>query len=440
MKKSNAKYFIEIESNSGCKLLSDYVNCKEDIKIQCSCGKPFTTNFDSFKHKNKRICNECSLDTKRLSNKDILEYININALGYILLNTELRNRNGRNLHYIHIQCPNKEHPPYWINFNSFKNNKRCSKCYYNKRTNKPDKWHKKDVLELLYKHNLTIIDDTYEFNNAKNKIKCLNQDGYIVMVLINSLNQGIIPRIFHGNIYALDNLKLLLHKNNLELVGNPVWEGVRSKYTAFTKEGYKVDIIPDCIMRNIPTKIFHKKNKHTIYNIRHFCELYRPDYTLISTIYNGDKKHLIFKYLGDKIQIEENERCFETTPSRFIYQGVCHPKMTNSKGERKIEKWLIENNLDYKTEYKFKDCKDKNRLPFDFIIWNYDKSIKFLIEYQGIQHFEPVKHFGGTERFIINQLHDKIKRDYCENNNLKLIEIPYTDYNNIDAILEKLFE
>lgn len=43
--------------------------------------------------------------------------------------------------------------------------------------------------------------------------------------------------------------------------------------------------------------------------------------------------------------------------------------------------------------------------------------------------------FGGERSFRILQKHDKIKNDYCLQNAIRLIRIPYTDYDNIDEIL-----
>ena len=45
--------------------------------------------------------------------------------------------------------------------------------------------------------------------------------------------------------------------------------------------------------------------------------------------------------------------------------------------------------------------------------------------------------FGGEEQFLKQQEHDRIKREYAENNGYKLLEIWYLDYNNIDEILNK---
>lgn len=58
-----------------------------------------------------------------------------------------------------------------------------------------------------------------------------------------------------------------------------------------------------------------------------------------------------------------------------------------------------------------------------------------LIEFDGIQHFVPVERFSGLKTFKQTQWNDKIKNEFCNNNNIKLIRIKYTDYNNIETIL-----
>ena len=59
------------------------------------------------------------------------------------------------------------------------------------------------------------------------------------------------------------------------------------------------------------------------------------------------------------------------------------------------------------------------------------------IEFNGAQHYKPIKLFGGEEKFIQQQERDMTLRLYCEQNKIKLIEIPYWDINNIDTILTK---
>lgn len=101
-----------------------------------------------------------------------------------------------------------------------------------------------------------------------------------------------------------------------------------------------------------------------------------------------------------------------------------------SRGESKINAILFENDINYQTQFWFKDLKDKKYLYFDFAILNNDGTIKCLIEYQGIQHYHPeVLHGAWTNT---PQKHDAMKKEYCKNNNIPLIEIPYTDFEIID--------
>lgn len=63
---ASVKNFIEVESNSGCKLIStEYVRDRDDLKLECKCGTPFTVTFDRFRSKNQRQCKECSWEIKK---------------------------------------------------------------------------------------------------------------------------------------------------------------------------------------------------------------------------------------------------------------------------------------------------------------------------------------------------------------------------------------
>jgi len=111
----------------------------------------------------------------------------------------------------------------------------------------------------------------------------------------------------------------------------------------------------------------------------------------------------------------------------------CPKCATISKGENKIGKILLDNNIEYFKEHSFDDCKYINKLPFDFYI----PSKNILIEYDGKQHFEAVEFFGGEEYLKKRQKLDKIKDIYCKENNIHLIRIPYIEYKNIEGILKK---
>lgn len=104
-----------------------------------------------------------------------------------------------------------------------------------------------------------------------------------------------------------------------------------------------------------------------------------------------------------------------------------------SKGEIKIDKYFSNINIYYKCQYKFNDCRNILPLKFDFYLPDYIMAIEF----NGKQHYESIKHFGGEEQFKLQQKLDRIKRDYCKLNNIILIVIPYWDYDNIEQILQK---
>ena len=101
-----------------------------------------------------------------------------------------------------------------------------------------------------------------------------------------------------------------------------------------------------------------------------------------------------------------------------------------SKGETKINNILFENNVSYKTQFKFNDLRDQKPLHFDFAIFNNNDELHCLLEYQGVQHYDPNSLHGAWKN--TPQQHDEMKRAYCKKNNIKLIEIPYTDFELID--------
>ena len=78
-------------------------------------------------------------------------------------------------------------------------------------------------------------------------------------------------------------------------------------------------------------------------------------------------------------------------------------------------------------------------MSYDFAVFDSNNTLKYLIECQGHQHYEPVKKYGGVEKFDIQKEHDKHKRNYTDEYNIKLVEISYKyrKYGDILYILRK---
>ena len=109
------------------------------------------------------------------------------------------------------------------------------------------------------------------------------------------------------------------------------------------------------------------------------------------------------------------------------------PFCFGSKGELRIKEYLESVNILFIHEKTFNDCKNNNKLKFDFYLPDYE----ICIEFDGRQHFEPFEYFGGEEAFKAQQKKDEIKNKYCLKNNIKLIRIPYWEFKNIEIILSE---
>ena len=111
----------------------------------------------------------------------------------------------------------------------------------------------------------------------------------------------------------------------------------------------------------------------------------------------------------------------------------CNMESIESKGEKEVEKILKKLKIKYNKQHTFENCKYKKYLPFDFYLPDFN----IIIEYDGEYHFEIIEHFGGFNKFIDTKIRDTIKNIYCKDNDIKLIRIPYWNFNDIDKILSK---
>jgi hypothetical protein len=105
-------------------------------------------------------------------------------------------------------------------------------------------------------------------------------------------------------------------------------------------------------------------------------------------------------------------------------QGSGCPKCKqNYKLENEVRLLLKENKIEFEEKKVFDGLKNKISLKPDFYLPNE----RIMIECQGEQHFKPVD-FGGKgkeeakRQFELNKMRDEIKREFCKNNNIRLIE------------------
>ena len=155
-----------------------------------------------------------------------------------------------------------------------------------------------------------------------------------------------------------------------------------------------------------------EKNRKTHSQYIEELKLINPYINVIDTYINANTPIL------HKCLIDEHE--WYAQPANILSGRGC-PQCKETNGERRIRLWLEKNNILYESQKIFIDCRDVRPLPFDFYLHNYN----IAIEYDGKQHFEPIDYFGGQEAFEKTAKHDNVKNEYCKNNGITLLRIPY---------------
>lgn len=124
---------------------------------------------------------------------------------------------------------------------------------------------------------------------------------------------------------------------------------------------------------------------------------------------------------------------WDAMPNKILHRRTGCPKCTSYHNEKTLDCILEKWDLKYSVQKRFKDCKDKNILPFD----RYLDDFNVLIEYDGEGHFHPIPRGSsdGIDTFYTTQKHDKIKDEYCKKNKIPLIRIPYWEKENMEYYL-----
>lgn len=362
--------------------------------------------------------------SKKITHEEYCKRVyNLVGMEYVVLSTyEGMTKKIRMRHNIE-SCMNE-----WdVNSHSFLNGCRCPKCATKKRTKTDDEFRKE--VDLLTNGEYIVCS---AYINATTKVKFLH----------TKCNSEFFktPNSFLGGRRCpkcAGNMKLNTEqykKKIAELFGTEyqiLGEYINCKTGILTKHkcGHEWEASPQR-MFDKSTKCHcpicnNKKNNQ--YNFKQrFQNVLGEDYVLLSAYVKANKHVLVFhRPCGTK---------YKATPMNILKGSGC-PECNTSIGERTIIKYLKENNIIYKSQFTFEDCKYRETLPFDFAIFDYEGNLKFLIEYHGGQHYFPVDYFGGVKGFKKQQKRDNIKVDYCNKNNIILLTIPYWDFENIELIL-----
>lgn len=184
---------------------------------------------------------------------------------------------------------------------------------------------------------------------------------------------------------------------------------------------YPNNILRGCGCKQCANELLSKNKRISIDEYRYKLKQISSTIIVIGDNYINAHTPILHKCLIDGYE-------WLAKPNNILSGKGC-PKCNENKGERKIRLWLDNHNIIYETQKSFSNCRDIRPLPFDFYLPNK----RTAIEFDGEQHYKAIDHFGGIKAFEIRQKHDNIKNEYCKNNGISLLRIPY--YKNVEEEL-----
>lgn len=150
-------------------------------------------------------------------------------------------------------------------------------------------------------------------------------------------------------------------------------------------------------------------------------------------LHNNKYDYSIIEYTNKRSRIKiicPDHGIFEQYSYAHLDKKQGCPVCSESKGERTITSYLNNLNILYEKQKTFVNCKNVYVIPFDFYLPEHN----ICIEFDGIQHFKSIEYWGGEEYLKKQKLRDKIKTEYCKDNNIKLIRIRYNENINQDKL------
>jgi hypothetical protein len=245
------------------------------------------------------------------------------------------------------------------------------------------------------------------------------------------------------------NEKLTKLKYDLKEIKNKCKQKYGDKYNYDNINEYKgitEDIEIECNYHKhkfITTFHYHISNRNGGCKMCHYDNVKNKlskslsDFIIDSKAIHGDKyNYSQTEYINNhtKVKIicyEHGE--FYQNPNAHIGSKQGCPKCKESKGEKEVRRILKELNIEFETQKTFPGLIYKKAMRFDFYLPYYN----IVIEYDGVQHFEPISWLHQNEKYNFNYqvIKDKIKDEYCRENQIPLLRIPYIEHNNIKDIL-----
>lgn len=287
-----------------------------------------------------------------------------------------------------------------------------------------------DVKQLFADRGFELLEDTYVNTRTKMKFKCTKN--HISSISVDNLKKGCNCSECAGNKkLTIEEIKEYVEKFGYKVYDNEYINGA----TKLTFECNRGHIYParwsQFKQRGHRCPYCSGNKKYTLEEVASYFS--KEGYQLLSQEYNGAHKNVE--------SLCPEGHLYECTLHNFLKGKRCSLCSKISKGEQEVQKVLDKLGLQYKFQHTFDDCKRILRLPFDFYLPDYNT----VIEYDGEQHFYPIDFAGRGEEwankeFLKVQERDNAKTQYCIDNDICLIRIPYDQFMNVEQILKTHFK
>ena len=412
----------------------EYINCNTKVIIICKIHGEFIQLAGN--HYRGHGCSNCAFenisDSCRFSQKEVIKkFQEIHGNLYNYSKVEYKNSKTK----VCIICP--IHGEFYKSYENHVKGQGCKKCSSIEKGNKIRKINNLDKLKNKFK-DLDFSEFIYKTGREKSKVICRDcgvsfYDSFTAMNMRETgclycneatkrrryTKETLIERFneVHNSFYNYPNLQI---KKQLEKI-----EIICPKHGLFsmpTNDHLNGRGCLKCYRER--QKTMHLMPSEEFFNT---CrEVHNNFYDYTKSVYKGMMRDILIKC---PLHGTFKQR------AKHHYDGHGCKSCVESNGEKKVRETLDKYNISFEPQQTFEKCrnpKTNTKLKFDF----YLKDLNTCIEYDGKQHYESVEYWGGEEGLEKLKYRDSIKNTFCKENDITLLRIPYTEYNDIEHILK----
>ncbi len=416
---------------------SDYCTTKQKVEIICPEHGSFHQTPGN--HMKGQGCPECGriarTTSQRYSSKEFIKSVQaIHGNTYDYSEVDYVNSKTK----VKINC--SEHGAFYMKPNSHFNGQGCPKCGRNSaRENIAlDYSVFLERAEKVHGNRYEYVEKTYKNYTSKMRIICSEH--------------GFFEQKPHSHISMKTGCPLC-GNHSVGLSNQKGWEVVHDIFISIHGNRYKYD---PSTYQDVSHKMKIECLKHGWFEQKPYQHYSGHGCKKCSAEENAANKKITFSdFIEKSIEVHGNKFSYDHveyvdifTPihitcskhgeffqsPRNHYRGSGCPKCNSSKGEEKIRSILNELSVQFIEQKTFDDLVHKNYLRCDFYLPHYNT----VIEFNGIQHYEPISVFGGIDGLKENQTRDMIKYVFLKENKIDLIIVRYDNEDVKNYLINKL--